>query len=130
VKSHNVRITYPSGIVPDLKEFTRHLWTYRGEDGLPVISPPPIVYTLTLDPGETDDIQVIAEEVARLKKEFEVGSRVEPTKEQGVPRVHFRDVEALHMFVRLLAIRAGTRYDHVAREMGDWIMHTLGIDWV
>ena len=121
------RYTMPAGIVPELREFTRHLWRFRGEDGAAVIAPPPRVYSLALD--DPDDVAIATSEVDRLKQEFEFGDRVSIDYGSTWPTLCFADIETLHTFVRLLAMRAGRPDGYKARLFGAFVMETLGFEW-
>jgi len=121
------RLVIPSGIVPDLAEFTRHLWRFRDDDGSPVLAAPPVVFSLALD--DPDDVSIATEEVKRLREEFEFGDRVTLRYGRVWPEMSFADIETLHTFVRLLAMRAGRPDGYKARLFGPFVVETLGFEW-
>lgn len=121
------RFSVPAGIVPDLREFTRHLWRFRGDDGQAVLGAPPVIFTLALD--DPEDVRIAREEIRRLREEFEFGDRVALYDGRSWPEIAFADIEALHTFVRLLAVRTGRADGSKARLFGAFVMETLGFEW-
>jgi hypothetical protein len=121
------RLVMPVGIVPELSEFTRHLWRFR-DDGESVLSAPPgPIYSLALD--DPDDVEIATDEARRLTEEFEFGDRVSVDLGKVWPAISFRDVETLHTFVRLIAMRGGRVDGYKARLFGAFVMETLGYEW-
>lgn len=123
------RLILPMGIVPELRDFTKHLWRFRGEDGRAVVEGPPTFYTLVVD--DLTDAELVKSVVDHLHADLEFGTRVTTEPAEGVVRVCFRDIETLHTFLVFIGTRA-TRSDLTgaqAKEYGAFVMETLGFSW-
>lgn len=121
----------PLGAVPSYEDFVRHLWGFRDVDGAPAVGPPPELYRIILDdPGEWE-VAEAAVNTAHLFLAFEparLWAWPDVIDDETVLCVSFSDLEALHGFLKLVALRAG-RSD-AARTVGEFLMWTLGFRWV
>ena len=127
----NGRADVSTGIVPDYRTFVRHFWTYE-EPGIgSCLAEPPWVYACIF---EDDDEALLARAAVRsvLDCEGVKPSRVDTRRvgtERGIAwEVRFADLEALHRF--LAHVAAAAQFDPGARQLGEFLMWTLGFRWV
>jgi len=130
------------GTVPDYATFLRHVWGYRDEEGSPVVVPPPWVYAVLFEDADEVAIafaliETIASTQAGCGKPMVSPDRISISVSGGedslearvdVYEVRFADLQALHVFLLMLASQSGI--DMTARQTGEFLMWTLGFRWV
>jgi len=119
-----------TGRVPDYRTFVRHVWTYE-EPGLGrCVAQPPWVYSVVFEDGE--EARLAQQAVGAVVDEDVACHRLEARKvfegKQLLWEFRFRDLEALHLFLVHLAVDAV--HNGGARQVGEFLMWTLGFRWV
>jgi hypothetical protein len=124
----------PIGMVPDYDTFVRHVWRYEDQ----VVSGPPWVYGVLFD--DDDEIHTVFGVVESLVQTHGTcprpmvdPSRVEvqtrrATGKETTHELRFADLEALHVFLLMLATQSNV--SPIARQVGEFLMWTLGFRWV
>jgi hypothetical protein len=125
------RMDLVTGCVPDYRTFVRHLWTYK-EPGLgSCIAEPPWVYACVF---ESTEESALAKEIVQsvIVSEKVASDRLEARRmfegDELIWEIRFRDLEALHLF--LVHMAATSIHDGSARQIGEFLMWTLGFRWV
>lgn len=120
-------IDVPAGAVPGYADFKRHVWKYAGTN----VDAPPWMYSVILQDAMEYDACYQAVLCAMRVASIEGGRfRIREDVEEGfiVYEVMFADLEALHAFLQCVAVASSV--DTRMRQMGDFIMYTLGYRWV
>jgi hypothetical protein len=118
------RVDVPSGTVPALRDFIKHVWRYRDENGHTVLCAPPEVFTLVLDDKDEADQAVTA--AALLSNAMGFGDRVSSHFKGPLVLVTFRDLQALHAFLKVISLHVG---HEPSREVAAFAMSMLGFRW-
>lgn len=117
----------PSGDVPEYRDFKRHVWRCAGDS----LNEPPWIYSVILQDAMEYDACYQAV-TCSMKVASVAGSRfrIREDVEEGfiVYEVMFADLEALHAFLQCVAV--ASRVDVRMRQLGEFIMYTLGYRWV
>ncbi len=114
----------PFGQVPSLREFKRQVWQYRDTCGATALSPPPEIFTYVAD--DSNDKRVVTH-VASTLRHLGFAERVGIQHTNTVTLISFRDIEALHAFLKLLA--ANPMFDPAADTVATFVMELLGFSW-
>lgn len=133
------RLDFPVGIVPDYATFVRHVWRYEDQECGRVIGDPPWMYSVLFE--DTDEAGVVFNVIqsivepggASCSKPLLGAERIEIVTSAldgltHVYEVRFADLQALHVFLLMLGTQASI--DPVARQVGEFLMWTLGFRWV
>jgi hypothetical protein len=118
------RVDVPIGTVPSLHDFIRHVWCYRDESGHTALCAPPEVFTLVLDDKDEADQAVTA--AALLSNAMGFGERVSSRFSGPLVLIAFRDLPALHAFLKVISLHVGHQ---PSREVAAFAMSMLGFRW-
>ena len=112
-------------VVPDYREFVRHVWAYDDIVTGPVISGPPWVYGCVIEhPDEWALIQRV------LERPWAAGRMSVEKAGIDARLVRFSSLEALHDFLRILSRRHKLTGDRITKDVVEFVMWTLGFRWV
>lgn len=126
------RFNVPAGAVPGLREFKRHVWSYRDENGSAICEPPWVYSVIFEDEAECRlALDVVGNifrspDLRRGRIQFVHRSLLE-VGAKGY-EVRFADLAILYRFLTDLALMADA--DPAARQLGEFLMWTLGFRWV
>lgn len=123
----------PVGDVPSYGAFKQHIWHYRDSEGSSAVWDPPWVYSVLVENEE--DCSVVLDVIHSLVSE----QAIEPTRAEVVRHiqhdgtldcheVRFADLGLLHAFLSELACRVWCDFE--AKQIGEFLMWTLGFRWV
>lgn len=125
------RMDLAMGCVPDYRTFVRHVWSYEEPGVGSCITEPPWIYSCIFEDDKEAKVarRVIRQVVAREKI---VNRRIQARRmaegDDSMWEVRFRDLEALHLFLVHIAAVAVSDLD--TRQIGEFLMWTLGFRWV
>lgn len=118
------RFSVPTGTVPPLREFTRHVWRYRDECGHTALCAPPDVFTLVVD--DKDEADQAATLATYLSAGMGFGDRVAISFDGPHVLIAFKDLPVLHAFLKIIALHVDSR---PSREVAAFCMSMLGFRW-
>ena len=118
------RISMPTGTVPSLHEFIKHVWRYRDEGGHTVLCAPPEVFTLVID--DKDEANQAVTVAALLSGAMGFDDRISASFNGPLVLIVFRDLHVLHAFLKVISLHAG---HEPSREVAAFCMSMLGFRW-
>lgn len=116
--------TLPRFELPSYREFVRHLWCYRNDDGDSAVSSPPVMFTIYYD--DDAEFRVLRETYDRMVN-VEVEGWVGRIRAEG--QLTFSDLQALYEYLGRLCETA-REGDLRAHRLGEYVLWVLGFRWV
>lgn len=117
-------VEVPTGTVPPLREFIKHVWRYRDELGTTALCPPPDVFTLVID--DKDEADQAATVSVLLSTAMGFGRRVSVIFDGPNVLVVFKDLHVLHAFLKIISLHIN---NPPSREVAVFCMTMLGFRW-
>lgn len=122
--SHRL-VALPTGTVPPIREFMRHVWSYRDRDGQTVLTTPPgPMFSLVLDDPDESGAAMTILQILDVIPGYDGRSSFHMDGPNFI--IEFRDLHIVHSFLCVLASKSA----HApAREVAAFCMNTLGFHW-
>lgn len=116
----------PTGAVPEYREFLRHVWAWKDEDGKSCLDAPPWMCSIII--SEPLEISLVSSLLSTLHQITAFEDRFEVRVMEDGSEFSFADLHVLHAFLRACAGLGAV--NETARHVCESVMWTLGFRWV
>jgi hypothetical protein len=118
-------VEIPTGTLPPIRDFIRHVWRYRDENGETVLTAPPgDVMTLVIDDPNEADICITL--VTCLTNTLGFEHRITSSFNGPNVCIAFRDLHAIYAFLQVISMHT----DRLAAiEVASYCLSQLGFRW-
>ena len=119
------RVEIPTGTLPPIRDFIRHVWRYRDEHGETVLTAPPgDILTLVLDDPNEANVSITL--VTCLTNTLGFEERISSKFDGPNVLIGFRDLDAIYAFLQVVSLHSDR---HAAREVASYCLSMLGFHW-